>query len=302
MFNPEKNFENKRESVDLSVEKIISSVNAEHVSIDRFKKMEGYSEKEVEEDKETLKSAEDYFERKESRLPKETKERLEKSQKRGEAMEIVLADLLDRWFETDDIEVITQRTTRFDDVVNGVDIIIEFKTSESIERTALAIDASLNISGMGDKLERCFKRVSGEEGDFQVKYFQGQFIDESGDYPHGPLETIVPMAVGLGYKNANNLFEDFADYLSARDMDFEKGLERMDELNSNSIKKIFLKQIENQLDFYKENDEEIDKKTLDEINKISTIIEEVSKEMDSVVCDLRQKDDEVLKETKNLKK
>ena len=300
MFNPEKSFETKRENVDLSVEKIISSVNADHVSIDRFKKLEGYSEKEVEEDKKTLKSAEDYFERKESKLPKEKRERLEKSQKRGEAMEVVLADLLDRWFETEDIEVMTQRTTRFDDVVNGVDIILEFKTSESVERTALAIDASLNVSGMKDKLDRCFDRITGKEGDFQVKYFQGQFTDKNGDYPHGSLETIVPMAVGLGYKNANNLFEDFADYLSARDKDFEEGLKKMEKLNSNSIKKIFLKQIENQLNFYKENSEEIDEKTLDEIDKISKIVEEISKEMESIVCDLRQKDDWVLKETEKI--
>ena len=302
MFNPEKRIESRREEVDLSVEKIISSVNAEHISIDRFKKLEKYNEEEIEKDKETLKSAEDYFEKKEAKLPKEQRERLEKSQKRGEAMEIVLADLLDRWFETDEIEVMTQRTTRFDDVVNGVDIIVEFKTDRSIERTALAIDASLNISGIEDKLERCFQRVIGNEGDFQVKYFQGQFTDESGDYPHGPLKTIVPMAVGLGYKNANNLFEEFANYLSARDRDFEKGLKEMDKLTENSIKKVFLMQIKNQLDFYKDRSKDINQETLDEINKISTIVEEISEEMNSIVCDLRQKDDEVLKETKKLSK
>ena len=74
----------------------------------------------------------------------------------------------------------------------------------------------------------------------------------------------------------------------------------MEKLSSNSIKKIFLRQIENQLNFYKENSEEIDEKTLDKINKISTIIKDISGSMDSIVCDLRQKDDQVLKETQNL--
>ncbi len=296
MLNPETSPELNKRDTDLSVEKITSSVGPDHISLDHFKKLKNYTEEEVEKDKKKLKSTEAKFKKKDAELSPDERKELEMSRKRGEAMEIVLADLLDRWFETDDIEVITQRTTRFDDVVNGIDIIIEFKTPESIEKSALAIDASLNVAGIKEKLKRCYKKVTDENKEFQVKYFQGQFVDESGEYPHGRLQSVIPMAAGLGYKNANDLFEEFAEYLSARDRSPDEGREKMKKLENNSIKKIFLKQIQNQLDFYKRNHEKINDDLVAEIEKISSIIDRVSEEMNSVVCDFRQKDDWVLKE------
>ncbi|MGM0438856.1 MAG: hypothetical protein ACQEP3_00255 [Patescibacteria group bacterium] len=282
---------------ELSVEKIVSSGGADHIPLDHFKNLEGYSEEEIEEDKKTLNSAEKYFEKQKENLPEKEREKLEKSQKRGEAMEIVLSEMLDRWFETENIEVITQRTTKFDDIVNGTDIIIEFKTPDSVEKVALAIDASLNVTGMKDKLERCYEKMIGEREDFEVKYFQGQFTDKDGEYPHGSLKNVIPMAVGLGYKNANKLFDDFADYLSTREKDFNKGMDKINKLTNNSIKKIFLEQIENQLDLYIDHKDELKRGMVDKVEKISTIIKEVSKNMNSVVCDLGQKDDWILKET-----
>ncbi len=285
MLNPEKNLEKNKLKIEDRVEKIVSGAVMDHPPLDYFKKLDKYNNEEIEKDKSTLERIEDDF---------------EEGGKRGEAMEIILADLLDRWFETEDMEVITQRTTKFDDVVNGVDIIVEFKTPDSIEKTALAVDASLSHSIIEKKLKKCYSKVVGEDKNFQVKYFQGQFEDENGEYPHGPLKTVVPLVAGLDCRNANKLFKDFSDYLIARERNPKEGQSKLREIEGDSIKKIFMIQVKKQLDFYIENSEKIDSEMLDEIKKIRKIVERISNEMKSVVCDFRQKDDWVLEEIEKI--
>ena len=281
MFNPEKNREVNKLKIEDRVEKIVSDAVMDHPPLDYFKKLDKYNSEEIDRDKSILEKIEDDF---------------EEGGERGEAMEIILADLLDRWFETEDMEVITQRTTKFDDVVNGVDVIVEFKTPDSIEKTALAVDASLSHSRIGEKLKKCYNKVAGEDKNFQVKYFQGQFENKKGEYPHGPLKTVVPMVVGLDCRNANKLFKEFSDYLISRERSKKEGELKIKKIESDSVKKIFMIQIKKQLDFYIKNSENLNSKMISEIKKIRSIVERISIEMEDIVCDFRQKDDWVLEE------
>lgn len=296
MLNFEKGPELNRLNVEQNIKKIVESGGVNHTPMNHFKNLEKYNSKEIEKDKKTLDNAKKKFESYKQEMTKEEEERFEKSRERGEALEITLTYLLERWFETEDLEVMTQRTTEFDDIVNGTDLIVEFKTPDSVEKLAMAVDASLHVKGIKDKLKKCFNRTTGKDKKFQVKYFQSQFEDKDGNFPHGNLKNVVSLVTGLGSKNANKLFDDFAEYLAIRDKDFEKAEKKMKKMENNSIKKIFINQIEKQIEMYRDRKSELNTETLDEIEKISTIIKDISKEMDSIVCDFQQKDDQILNE------
>lgn len=296
MLNFEKGPELNRLNIEQNIKKIVESGGVDHTPIDHFKNLEKYNSEEIEKDKKTLDNAKKKFESYKEEMSEEEKEKFEKSRERGEALEITLTYLLERWFEAEDLQVMTQRTTEFDDVVNGTDLIVEFKTPDSVEKLAMAVDASLHVVGIKEKLRKCFKRTTGKDRSFQVKYFQSQFEDKDGNFPHGNLKNVVSLVTGLGPKNANKLFDDFAEYLAIRDKNFKKAEKKMKKMESNSIKKIFINQIEKQIEMYKNKKNELNAETLDEIEKISTIIKDISKEMNSIVCDFQQKDDQVLNE------
>gem|GEM_PF-4444298 len=271
----------------------------ERKKLDYFENF-GYDKDEIKEDEQLLKIAHKRIEKSMEKTGAEKKE-MEKSNERGEAMEIVMTYLLEQWFETEDIEVAAQRTTEFDDVINGVDLIVEFKTSDSIESLALGIDASLHTKGIREKMHRCYRRMTNPHENFQVKYFRSVFEDENGKNQRGPLKNIIPAIVGLGPKNANKVFEDFAEYLNLRNKDFHQAQDKMESIVHSPIKKVFLEQIKSQLEMYKANSGEVKEELLDEIDKISIIIKKIenSDEMKESVCSQTQKNDRVLKGVKS---
>ncbi len=79
--------------------------------------------------------AEDY-----SKLGVMEREILDENKKRGECLEIILADQIydGDWFGP---EAMTSITSEYDDIVNGIDMIVEFD-KEKPQRMALAVDAS----------------------------------------------------------------------------------------------------------------------------------------------------------------
>ncbi len=301
MLNPERSFELNNLSIEQNINKIIEEGGVDHTPMDYFKSLEGYGTQEIEKDESILESAYKRINNSIDKLSPAERKEYEKGKERGEALEITLTYLLERWFETEDIEVLTQRTTEFDDVVNGTDIIVEFKTPDSIEKVALAIDASLSVKNINEKLNRCHRKMTGKEGDFQVKYFQSQFENEEEEFPHGPIKNLISLVSGLDAKNANKLFDDFAEYLSIRKRDFNESEKKMEKMANDSIKKIFLLQLKEQINFYKTKSD-LKPGILDELEKISIIFEEIEASMDSIVCDFRQKGDKVLEEVINFTK
>ncbi len=301
--NPEKSFELNRTNMEQTVKWITEDGKrgnpGERKSLEFFKDFD-YDEAEIEKDERLLNIA--YKRIEESMKNTDDKEEIEKSNERGRAMEIVMTYVLEQWFETENIEVAAERTTEYDDVINGVDLIVEFKTPDSIESLALGIDASLHTKGIREKMHRCYRRMTDPYENFQVKYFRSVFQDENGENYCGPLKNVIPAIVGLGPKNANKLFENFAEYLSLRNnKDFHEAQNKMSSIVDNPIKKIILGQIKNQLEMYKVNSGKVKKELLDEIDKISKIIEKIenSEEMKGVVCSFDQEDDSVFRKIKS---
>jgi hypothetical protein len=301
-FGFEKNSELIKElNKERSINKIIETGGIEHTPIDKFSSLPAYSEEEIEKDKKTVEKTYKKFESRDQEMANDRLEDLEKSRKRGEALEIALTHLIERWFQHDDLEVLTQRTTEFDDVVNGTDIIVEFKTPDSIEKVAMTVDASLHIRGIRKKLRKCIQKMTGKGDKLQVKYFQSQFEDENGDHRHGPLKNIISLVSGFGPYNADHLFEDFADYLQLRDNHPDQAEEKMEQLAENPLKKIFIKEIEKQIEYYIDNEEKLRPGLIDELKKINRIIKEISKEADSIICNFKESDDSVLNEIDEFK-
>ncbi len=302
-FGFEKNSELiKKLNNERCINKIIETGGIEHTPMEKFSSLEGYSPEEIKSDKEKLKEVYDKFENRNQEIPEEKREELEKSQKRGEALEIALTHLVEKWFAYDDLEVLTQRTTEFDDVVNGTDIIVEFKTPDSIEKVAMTIDASLHIRGIQKKLKKCYRKMTGNDQKLQVKYFQSQFKNEDNEKHHGPLKNIVSLVSGFGPYNADHLFEDFADYLELKNKDSDQASDKLNELAEKPIKKIFIKEIEKQLEYYIENKDKLRPGLIKEVEKINKIIKDIARETDSIVCNFKESDDSVLNEVKNFRK
>ncbi len=305
MLNPEKNWEINKLNVSQAAEKIIGETEGDKhkslkdfLSADRYKDSIYDNEEEIAKDDEHVKDLEKTWEDEKREMSKEEKERYESIFKRSEALERTFVNLFPEWFSSEDgdINVLTFVTTKYDDVVNGVDFVVEFELPETTEKVAMVVDASLGMDGMKNKLKSCHDKIKGKEGKVEVKYYESQVPDEEGNYPIGPLKNIVPLVVGMGAKNINNLFEDFADYLALREKNIDLANEKMDKIAEDSIKKVILNQIELQLDFYLSEKEKIDPQMLDKVNKIGIILNNISKNMKDVVPDFGKMDDPALAE------
>ena len=127
------------------------------------------------------------------------------SLKRGEALEIIIAEQgeLSEWFGPN---AMTERTTEFDDILNKVDLVVEFSpetgeaAEEDMNRIAFAIDASDSPSGIAKKMAVNKARITGELPPSNVKYFCSQVTGYN-----GPLKRIIPLVVGLEGKNMADL-------------------------------------------------------------------------------------------------
>lgn len=298
MWNPESMESFRRINTDQAIKEILNTGEIDHQPIDKFKSLESYDSREIEDDKILVQEARERFENYEKRMAHDKRENLEKGKERGEAMEIVLTHLFDLWFETDQVEAKVQRTTEFDDIINGTDMVAEFKKDEEVEELAMAIDASLNIRAMEHKLEKCYEKMTGKEEDFKVKYFQSRFEDASGRYPEGPLEEIVSIVVGLGYKNADDLFESFGDYLSTKKKEPVSAEIKLQRLSTDPVSKIILKQIELQVNFYLDHQEFLREGVIDKLEKINKIIEDISENKKDVVTDFMMDEDQALEEVR----
>jgi len=109
---------------------------------------------------------------------------------------------LNSWFG-DDAEVV--KTSRFDDVMRGVDAVIEFAPTEGHERAehlALAVDITFNEDTEQAKLRKILGFI--DRGDVvQIKYFDSE-------YAHGPI-TAPEVILGIERKHVTQLAETWAE-------------------------------------------------------------------------------------------
>ena len=127
-------------------------------------------------------------------------------QRRGEALEAILGEQVEMsdWFGEHAYAV---RTAKYDDLKNGVDMILEFEVPDledegKEERVALSVDISMNSPSVIKKVERNLDKVLAKGG-AKVEFFSSRL---KGGFK-GELRNVIPIAIGIDGANATNLFE-----------------------------------------------------------------------------------------------
>ncbi len=252
-----------------------------------------YDPEEIREDIDYLKDKEEWFKDEEKRMGREERKKKKENERRGRAFEVVLYDQIydGEWMGENAISVLA---SRYDDVVNGTDMIVEFNMENEPERLVFAIDAS-TASDMGrikNKVERNVKKVLNKRRTPVVKYFEAEIPDENLQYYKGGLESVVPVVVGADKGNANELFKDFAEYKDIEEKITEKKKkgekippefrerkkELQEKLRTHKLQDVFLQEIVEQLRMYNDILEDKDKEMADRCKKLLQVIEEVMKE------------------------
>jgi hypothetical protein len=206
----------------------------------------------------------------------------EENKKRAECLEIILTDQIydGDWFGE---YAMTSKTSKYDDIKNGVDMVVEFDKEEP-ERIALAIDASTasNSKVIEEKVEKNMKKLKNKDYLQEVKYFKSQIRDEKGEYYKGGLRDLIPVVVGADRGNVDNLFETFSELKSLEKVKSENAKERRQELRKelakNPLQGVFLKEIKIQLETYKKFLENKNEKVVNQCDSLLKIIDEVIEE------------------------
>ncbi len=240
-----------------------------------------YPEKEILKDLKHLQLAEKRIEDKKRKMSPFEREVADLNEKRGQAFEVLLVDQVynGEWFGPEAMPV---QTSRYDDVLRGVDMIIEFDREDEIERVALAVDASTTseIDHMERKIKRNIRRVTEDFWPLEVKYFESQINDSNGNYFKGELKGLIPIVIGADRQNADRVFDIFSELIS---LEKRNNKELRDErrwlrekLSRHPIQKVFFEQVEVQLQMYKSILSEKGKDT-SEVEDLLSIVSEVSR-------------------------
>ncbi len=91
----------------------------------------------------------------------------------------------------------TIKTTEFDDIVNGVDMVLEFNENNSTQRLALGIDVTFGVNNMRKKFDRIRDEIHADEL-AQVKYFKAHGYQ-------GSLRQLPRLIVGVEMERIINL-------------------------------------------------------------------------------------------------
>ena len=169
------NFENAKEKRD--------KVFAEAIKEKDFIGKENYSKEDVNRDLQYVKETEASFK-------KETDEDSKKIKELAQIFEAIICDQgeLANWFGE---SAVTVKSARYDDLKNGIDLIIEFECDNPEDsRLALAVDITFDsFDKLHEKLDRIKRGV--EEGKLSyVKYFNSEITKTKGDI-RGIPKTVI---------------------------------------------------------------------------------------------------------------
>lgn len=183
------------------------------------------------------------------------------------------------------------RTTEYDDIVNGIDAVVEFDTnSDKPERMALAVDASMSpdFHVIAEKIRKNANRVLGIEDHAKVKYFESQITNRKES-----LNDMVPVVIGVDADNLAELLGKFSSLIKLQNIRGKSDLERSlirktkEELANHPAQKIFLEEIRLQLEWYlkliKSSERVINPLQPAEIEKLLSLVLEILKIKDKVI-------------------
>ncbi len=153
--------------------------------------------------------------------------KIHEGEKRSKALEIIIASDGER-YQWIGKNTRLSRTSRFDDIANGTDIILEFVPEQvkndktpiaevSIEKLALGIDASRNtdIYALQKKLQRNLEKILDKTGKKlpEIKYFQSAVNKNIRE----KLNAVIPIIIGLESEHVNGLMRTCAASRSLAD-------------------------------------------------------------------------------------
>jgi len=237
--------------------------NKEYVDIRKFSDL--YGESVIEEDAKRVEDLEKTFEKEDTPEKKESK-------KLADSFEVLISQLaeLENWLGED---MFLKETSKFDDLINGVDMVAESIKEGRFSHLGLAIDVtfSRNPATIGAKIRRILGEIrSGVLA--KVKYFDSEEADIRGE-----LRNIPRVVVGTDKKTLNELADLWLRRNTLRESKFkgdltDAAMAAVDEqlktinlqLRNHRIQNHILRQIEFQLEKFSNFAEEQDQKELAE--------------------------------------
>ncbi len=236
-FASQKDFLEK-ESLRTNMEIIDLKISQERINMDDF--IDYYGREEVEKDKDFAKRLKEKYENLQKKLPKEEQE----NHRIAKMLEKVIEEVaeLNEWFGG---EAIVLKTCDYDDYKNGTDLVIEFNEEE--KRSFLAVDVCLSsdYDRVEEKVEKNVRKTERDFSSAEVKYYCSEVEGSDGEIYKGKIEKPIPVVIGIDRNNAENLFDDCAEFLQTGNKEAKERIRRSE------AQIIFLDQIKKQLETYK---------------------------------------------------
>lgn len=143
----------------------------------------------------------EYVDRMEKKFRESISFESEQGRKIARALEVIIAEQIELsdWLGPDAVTIVS---SRFDDIVNGVDLVAEFQNKEERKAShmALAVDVTSG-DDLSGKIERIKKEIlRGELA--RVKYFESEFLGLRGE-----LRDIPRVVVGIEQRTMGHLGE-----------------------------------------------------------------------------------------------
>ena len=133
---------------------------------------DSYSAEDIQVDKTKAESIQQGFKEKESKLGKPEQEYLQYMKQKAEIFEAFIYSQASRaeWFGKNSSLIVTKE---HDDLINGVDLVLEHEEGEQKKHVGLALDVTFNatVAGISKKIERIENEVRGGNLS-EVKYFE----------------------------------------------------------------------------------------------------------------------------------
>jgi hypothetical protein len=244
----------------------VEKIHGQDIDIIKEKDFEDlYSPKTVEADMEWVRKEEERFEREDTPEQKEAR-------KISAIFETLIYDQaeMSEWLGRG---AITIKSSRYDDIKNGIDLIIEFPDSEEVSASHLALAVDITLSS---ELE---KKLSGIKRDIEhgklstVKYFRSETLDIRGE-----KRDVPKVVIGADSKMLNAVI----------DLWMQQTGESKDELGNHPIQFILLEEIMVQLKKFRDYAEKVKQ------GKVGENYEKVLGTMSSIVREKLKLREEVL--------
>lgn len=281
---------------------ILDATEKERPQEKNFSKI--YSAEEIANDARKIAALEETWARSLSEYSPEERRKNEVNIQTSNALEATIVHMgeLSNWFGQN---AYVFRTTKTDDVLNGVDAVVEIEPDENDDqsepqRFALAIDASTagDPNVIEKKIYRNLEKIMGTyKKPAEVKYFESQItFDKEGESSQLRLDHVIPVVVGVEIKNATSLMSLYAEILQLKNFPKKSPQQKEDlkrklsEAAKHPAQIVFLEQISAQLTMYETvlvdlKPEHQKPKLLNEVQKLQKFIDELKQTKNNLRLD-----------------